>query len=136
MANCQAWAKYAELEAILGETERKKRPPHRRQHTFNCWDGFLRLCNRHRHIRTTCPRFSFFAPLPPPGIICPTLMQSPYVLIIAGARAIYELAVGQPLLDMPEVLWKAFIDFETELGECVVVAATPYLLSSIVVPSS
>ncbi len=42
------------------------------------------------------------------------------------ARAIYELAVGQPLLDMPEVgndhhatnvqvLWKAYIDFESEL---------------------
>ena len=28
-----------------------------------------------------------------------------------------QLAVSQPLLDMPEVLWKAFIDFETELGE-------------------
>lgn len=28
------------------------------------------------------------------------------------ARAIYELAVEQPLLDMPEVLWKAYIDFE------------------------
>lgn len=28
------------------------------------------------------------------------------------ARAIYELAVGQNVLDMPEVLWKAYIDFE------------------------
>jgi crooked neck len=27
-------------------------------------------------------------------------------------RAIYELAIGQPVLDMPEVLWKAFIDSE------------------------
>jgi tetratricopeptide (TPR) repeat protein len=37
---------------------------------------------------------------------------------IERARAIYELAVGQPLLDMPEVLWKAYIDFEFEiLGE-------------------
>jgi hypothetical protein len=25
--------------------------------------------------------------------------------------------VGQPLLDMPEVLWKAYIDFETELEQ-------------------
>ena len=24
-------------------------------------------------------------------------------------RAIYELAVGQPLLDMPELLWKSYI---------------------------
>ncbi|KAJ3411548.1 Crooked neck-like protein 1 [Chytridiales sp. JEL 0842] len=29
------------------------------------------------------------------------------------ARGIYEIAVAQPVLDMPEVVWKAFIDFET-----------------------
>jgi hypothetical protein len=28
------------------------------------------------------------------------------------ARAIYELAINQPRLDMPELLWKAYIDFE------------------------
>jgi crooked neck len=28
------------------------------------------------------------------------------------ARAIYELAITQPRLDMPELLWKAYIDFE------------------------
>ncbi|KAL6833132.1 hypothetical protein J3E69DRAFT_323064, partial [Trichoderma sp. SZMC 28015] len=28
------------------------------------------------------------------------------------ARAIFELAVSQPQLDMPELLWKAYIDFE------------------------
>lgn len=33
----------------------------------------------------------------------------------ARARAIYQLAVSQMELDMPEVLWKAFIDFE--IGE-------------------
>lgn len=33
------------------------------------------------------------------------------------ARAIFELAVGQPQLDMPELLWKAYIDFEEEEGE-------------------
>ncbi|ORX53650.1 TPR-like protein [Hesseltinella vesiculosa] len=32
-------------------------------------------------------------------------------------RAIFELAVGQPVLDMPELLWKAFIDFEIEEEE-------------------
>lgn len=31
---------------------------------------------------------------------------------IERARAIFELAVSQPRLDMPELLWKAFIDFE------------------------
>ncbi len=30
------------------------------------------------------------------------------------ARAIFELAIDQPLIDMPEILWKAFIDFEEE----------------------
>ncbi|KAJ1463167.1 hypothetical protein M885DRAFT_581520 [Pelagophyceae sp. CCMP2097] len=33
----------------------------------------------------------------------------------ARARAVYELAVAQPQLDMPEALWKAFIDFEVHL---------------------
>ncbi|KAJ3349495.1 Crooked neck-like protein 1 [Allomyces javanicus] len=33
------------------------------------------------------------------------------------ARAILELAVAQPVLDMPEVLWKAYIDYETEEEE-------------------
>ncbi|KKO96524.1 pre-mRNA-splicing factor clf-1 [Trichoderma harzianum] len=33
------------------------------------------------------------------------------------ARAIFELAVSQPQLDMPELLWKAYIDFEEEEGE-------------------
>ncbi|KAJ6445599.1 pre-mRNA splicing factor CLF1 [Purpureocillium lavendulum] len=32
-------------------------------------------------------------------------------------RAIFELAVAQPQLDMPELLWKAYIDFEEEEGE-------------------
>mmetsp|Transcript_18676 Transcript_18676/g.38182 ORF Transcript_18676/g.38182 Transcript_18676/m.38182 type:complete len:688 (-) Transcript_18676:34-2097(-) len=54
-SNCEAWRKYGELEASVGETER--------------------------------------------------------------ARALLELAVSQQELDMPEVLWKAFIDFEIEQGE-------------------
>ena len=33
------------------------------------------------------------------------------------ARAIYELAINQPRLDMPEVLWKAYIDYEIEQEE-------------------
>ncbi|TIB37152.1 hypothetical protein E3P86_02294 [Wallemia ichthyophaga] len=33
------------------------------------------------------------------------------------ARSIFELAVGQDALDMPELLWKAYIDFETEAIE-------------------
>ncbi len=32
-------------------------------------------------------------------------------------RAIFELAVDQSALDMPELLWKAYIDFEEEEGE-------------------
>lgn len=31
---------------------------------------------------------------------------------IERARSIYELAIAQPRLDMPELLWKAYIDFE------------------------
>ncbi|XP_062711437.1 protein crooked neck [Aedes albopictus] len=33
------------------------------------------------------------------------------------ARAIYELAIQQPRLDMPELLWKSYIDFEVQQGE-------------------
>ena len=33
------------------------------------------------------------------------------------ARAIMELAISQPRLEMPEVLWKAYIDFEMEQEE-------------------
>ena len=32
-------------------------------------------------------------------------------------RAIYELALEQPHLDMPEMLWKAYIDFENDQEE-------------------
>lgn len=53
--NCTTWIKYAELESILGDTER--------------------------------------------------------------ARGIYELAVEQPILDMPEIVWKAYIDFEIDQQE-------------------
>ena len=33
------------------------------------------------------------------------------------SRAIFELAINQPLMDMPEILWKAYIDFEIEQEE-------------------
>jgi crooked neck len=33
------------------------------------------------------------------------------------ARAIYELAVEEPQLDMPELVWKSYIDFEEEEGQ-------------------
>ena len=33
------------------------------------------------------------------------------------SRAIFELAINQTKLDMPEVLWKAYIDFEIEQEE-------------------
>eukprot|EP01103_Thecamoeba_quadrilineata_P012753 TRINITY_DN336_c0_g2_i1.p1 TRINITY_DN336_c0_g2~~TRINITY_DN336_c0_g2_i1.p1 ORF type:complete len:676 (-),score=115.55 TRINITY_DN336_c0_g2_i1:129-2156(-) len=36
---------------------------------------------------------------------------------IERARAIYELAVEQLVLDMPEIVWKAYIDFEIEQEE-------------------
>ena len=32
------------------------------------------------------------------------------------ARAIFELAIAQPALDMPEALWKGYIDFEVGEG--------------------
>ncbi|EJD55187.1 pre-mRNA-splicing factor CLF1 [Auricularia subglabra TFB-10046 SS5] len=35
----------------------------------------------------------------------------------ARSRAIFELAIAQPQLSMPELLWKAYIDFEFQEGE-------------------
>ena len=35
---------------------------------------------------------------------------------VTRARALYELAISQPVLDMPEVLWKAYIDMEVAEG--------------------
>ena len=47
---------------------------------------------------------------------CITWMRFAELELLLGdidrARAIYELAVSQPRLDMPELLWKAYIDFE------------------------
>lgn len=39
------------------------------------------------------------------------------ILTYISYRAIYELAIGQWDLDMPEVLWKAYIDFEVNEGD-------------------
>eukprot|EP01006_Ploeotia_vitrea_P010905 TRINITY_DN28836_c0_g1_i1.p1 TRINITY_DN28836_c0_g1~~TRINITY_DN28836_c0_g1_i1.p1 ORF type:complete len:651 (+),score=78.48 TRINITY_DN28836_c0_g1_i1:48-2000(+) len=36
---------------------------------------------------------------------------------IKRARAIYDMAANQPVLDMPEMLWKEYIDFEINNGE-------------------
>jgi crooked neck len=33
------------------------------------------------------------------------------------ARGVFELAINEKVLDMPEVLWKSYIDFEIRLGE-------------------
>ena len=35
---------------------------------------------------------------------------------VERARGIYEIAVSQGQLDMPELLWKAYIDFEVSFG--------------------
>ncbi|XP_076054199.1 pre-mRNA splicing factor crn [Oratosquilla oratoria] len=36
---------------------------------------------------------------------------------VERARGIYELAIAQPRLDMPEYMWKSYIDFEVEQEE-------------------
>jgi len=52
---------------------------------------------------------------------CTTWMKYSELEAILGdverARSILELAITQPRLDMPEVLWKSFIDFEIEQEE-------------------
>jgi crooked neck len=36
---------------------------------------------------------------------------------IGRCRGIFEIAIQQPELDLPEVLWKAYLDFEIENQE-------------------
>lgn len=36
---------------------------------------------------------------------------------VERARSLYEIAIQQPRLDMPEVIWKAYIDFEIEQAD-------------------
>lgn len=52
---------------------------------------------------------------------CTTWMKFAELETLLGdidrARAIYELAINQPRLDMPELLWKAYIDFEVAQDE-------------------
>ncbi|KAK6618082.1 hypothetical protein RUM44_002524 [Polyplax serrata] len=52
---------------------------------------------------------------------CITWMRFAELEMLLGdvdrSRAIYELAVSQPRLDMPELLWKAYVDFEIASGE-------------------
>jgi crooked neck len=42
---------------------------------------------------------------------------SVYSLLLLWNRAIFELAIGQEELDAPEMLWKAYIDFEVTQNE-------------------
>ena len=37
---------------------------------------------------------------------------------VGRARGLYELAISQPVLDMPEAVWKAYIDFEIGQVSC------------------
>ncbi|XP_059714589.1 crooked neck-like protein 1 [Haemorhous mexicanus] len=66
--------------------------------------------------RKLCEKFLEFAPEN-----CTSWIKFAELETILGdidrARAIYELAIGQPWLDMPEVLWKSYIDFEMEQEE-------------------
>lgn len=52
---------------------------------------------------------------------CTTWMKFAELECLLGdverARAIYSIAVTQQRLDMPEILWKTYIDFEIEQGE-------------------
>ncbi|KAM9095554.1 LOW QUALITY PROTEIN: crooked neck-like protein 1 [Sarcophilus harrisii] len=80
--------------------------------------GYIELELRFREFQR-CRQLEKFLELAPES--CPTRIQFAELETILGdvdrARAIYELAVDQPCLDTPEVLWKAYIDFKTEQEE-------------------
>lgn len=64
--------------------------------TLGCWHRTA----SHSVAQCTHPHCSRFAELE--------------VMLAEGgrARALFELAISQPVLDMPEALWKAYIDYE------------------------
>lgn len=80
---------YVELELQMGEIER-------------CRSIYSKYIERMPH---NCAAWRNFAQL------------ESNVGELQRARAIYELAVSQSDLDMPEVLWKAYIDFEIAEAE-------------------
>lgn len=57
--------------------------------------------------------YSFAAAAPD----CISRLSSPPFRPLCAFRAIYELAVSQSDLDMPEQLWRAYMDFEIAEGE-------------------
>lgn len=47
--------------------------------------------------------------------VCPSCRFADLEVMLSEAgraRGLYELAISQPVLDMPEAVWKAYIDFE------------------------
>ncbi|KAK4593321.1 hypothetical protein RGQ29_017444 [Quercus rubra] len=81
--------KYIEIELQLGNIDRGRK----------LYDKYLEWAPEN------CYAWSKYAELE--GSLCET----------ERARAMFELAIAQPALDMPELLWKAYIDFEISEGE-------------------
>ena len=119
--NCKAWSKYAELENSVGETE-VRRATTRGMHCLVslqiCWNAlcFLQHCWFSSSLVAVVVRtpssFLLLQISHPNQTFIPTGH-----IVLQRCRAIYELAVGQPSLDMPEMVWKGYIDFEIEEGD-------------------
>jgi crooked neck len=106
--NCQAWISFAELEASIGELDRARaifglainQVPH--HHAPRCGRPGRRGANvfaRRCAVRRSAP----------PSATPPRLR--------ADVRRFVGCVRVQPTLDMPETLWKAYIDFEISQGE-------------------
>lgn len=83
------FTEYINIELALGEIERCR----------SLYNSYL------RKMPENCKAWSKFAELEK------TIGES------ERCRAIFELAASQEALDMPELLWKSYIDFEIEEGE-------------------
>ncbi|KZS91189.1 TPR-like protein [Sistotremastrum niveocremeum HHB9708] len=68
------------------------------------------------NVRQIYHKLLTFNPANPQSWLAYTTLET-QLSDITRARAIFELGISQPLLEMPELLWKGYIDFEVEVGE-------------------
>ena len=69
-------------------------------------------------MTSLCNNISCMCKWRKPPVFCDQFAELESILGDAErTRAIFQLAIQQPQLDMPEMLWKAYIDFEIENEE-------------------
>ncbi|EDK98626.1 mCG119911 [Mus musculus] len=120
------WIKYAQWEESLKELDRARSiyeraldVDYRKCPKNKLFKGYIALELQLREFDRCRKLYEKFLEFGPEN--CTSWIKFAELETILGdverARAIYELAISQPRLDMPELLWKSYIDFEMEQEE-------------------